>query len=202
MERELGSDLPKILDSHGLPSETDGPLFCDRFDDFLNWRHRHLELELAEVTGGEVGPAIAPMEIELHHKKDGSESLDPTVDREAVEGSLDQFASDAARPPIDAFIEEVSSWPEVRVWAGKSNNLERRRIFFSRRGSYFGAFAWLLPRLQNVRLRLDQADIGTNSRAVPLDRKDPYRLRVILDGQAELKQAIDLARLAYERVAS
>jgi len=202
MGRELKSDLPKILDSHGLPSEADGPLLCDQFEDFLNWRLRHLERELTEVTGGEVGPAVAPMEIELHHNKDGTEDLDPTADREAVAGLLDEFAPDGARPLMDAFIGEVSSWPDVRVWGGKSNDPEQRKIFFSRRNSLFGAFAWLLPRLRNVRLRLDQADVGGNSLAIPLNRKDPYKLRVTLGSQAELKQAINLARLAYERAVS
>ena len=199
MERELGADLPKILSSHGLPAEKEGALFQDRFEDFLEWRLRQLEAELTDVTGGEVGPAVAPMEIELHHEEQEPETYDPTTDREAVVALLDEFAPAAVRALVDGLIEEISSWPDVRIWGGNSRYPERRRIFFSRRGSQLGAFAWLLPKLCNVRLRLDHSDAGPDSRATTLDRKDPYRLRVTLEAEEDRKEAIELARLAYDR---
>ena len=34
---ELPNDLPRILESHGLPPETNGPLWMDDFDAFLEW---------------------------------------------------------------------------------------------------------------------------------------------------------------------
>jgi hypothetical protein len=51
MRGELKSRLPEILDSHGLPSDDEGPLFTDRFEDFLQWRLGHLTKELSEMTG-------------------------------------------------------------------------------------------------------------------------------------------------------
>lgn len=47
---ELPNDLARILDSHGLPSELDGPLWQNDFDAFLEWRLNHLAQELQEVT--------------------------------------------------------------------------------------------------------------------------------------------------------
>lgn len=199
MERELGNDLPKILASHGLPPDKDGPLLQDRLEDFLEWRLRYLEAQLSDVTGGEVEPAVAPMEIELHHRRDQPGDSDPGTDHEAIGDLLDQFAPSHSRPFMDAFLEEIGTWPEVRVWPGRSQNPDRRRVFFSRRGSSLGAFAFLLPRLGNVRLRLDESDIGRNALVESLDRRDPYRLRVALEGEPELAQAIELARVAYER---
>lgn len=46
--------LAKILQSHGLPVEADGPLRGDRFDEFLAWRLQSLADRLAEATGGTV----------------------------------------------------------------------------------------------------------------------------------------------------
>ncbi len=47
---ELPNDLPRILESHGLPSEITGPLWRDDFDGFLEWRLNHLAQELQVVT--------------------------------------------------------------------------------------------------------------------------------------------------------
>jgi hypothetical protein len=52
MRTKLQNDLPDILASHGLPSDTNGPLFRDSFADFLEWRLRYLEGELRTVTSG------------------------------------------------------------------------------------------------------------------------------------------------------
>lgn len=52
MEAELGGALNGVLQSHNLPSDADGPLRTDRFEDFLAWRQARLAEELALVTGG------------------------------------------------------------------------------------------------------------------------------------------------------
>jgi len=52
MRNELGSRLPGILTSHNLPAAVDGPLWQDRFEDFLTWRQARLSDELTAVTGG------------------------------------------------------------------------------------------------------------------------------------------------------
>jgi hypothetical protein len=48
---ELPNDLARILESHGLPPEADGPLWSDDFDGFLDWRLRYLAEQLQAVTG-------------------------------------------------------------------------------------------------------------------------------------------------------
>jgi len=203
MEQELGSDLHKILNSHGLPSDEDGPLFSDRFEDFLDWRLRHLERELADVTSGEVGPAVAPMEIELRrdHAQE-SEDEAALIDRETIDQLVAQFDHGDHRLFIDGFIDEVASWPDVRVRVGRSHSPDRRRIFFSRRGSPYGAFAWLQPRLGRARFRLDPQDAGPDSLAEVLGGKQPYKLRIGLEGQSALAEAINLARRAYDQATS
>lgn len=50
MDDELPNDLPRILSSHGLPHDKDGPLWKDDFDGFLEWRLQHLIEELEKTT--------------------------------------------------------------------------------------------------------------------------------------------------------
>lgn len=50
IEADLGRDLDRVLASHGLPAAHDGPLWTDRFHDFLGWRLEYLRSELARVT--------------------------------------------------------------------------------------------------------------------------------------------------------
>lgn len=52
MRDALGAGkLGEILRSHGLPDSEDGPLWQDRFEDFLDWRLQHLEGLLAKRAG-------------------------------------------------------------------------------------------------------------------------------------------------------
>jgi hypothetical protein len=44
--------LPRVLRSHGLPEELDGPLWSDDYDAFLNWRLAYLTKELESVVTG------------------------------------------------------------------------------------------------------------------------------------------------------
>jgi hypothetical protein len=52
--REMGDslrdELAPILDSHGLPSDSDGPLFGNRYVEFLDWRLGHVDRALHAVT--------------------------------------------------------------------------------------------------------------------------------------------------------
>lgn len=50
MREELHGALPEILSSHNLPAAEDGPLWQDRFEDFLQWRQDRLAEELSIVT--------------------------------------------------------------------------------------------------------------------------------------------------------
>jgi hypothetical protein len=56
IRESLRDELPLILESHGLPSAENGPLFEDRFEDFLDWRVGHLAARLSAVTGTTVNP--------------------------------------------------------------------------------------------------------------------------------------------------
>lgn len=51
IRKELHGLLDGILRSHNLPAEDDGPLWGDRFEEFLQWRQTCLAQELAIVTG-------------------------------------------------------------------------------------------------------------------------------------------------------
>jgi hypothetical protein len=50
IEDDLPNDLPRILNSHGLPDQKDGPLWTDNFPGFLEWRLNYLVHELQEAT--------------------------------------------------------------------------------------------------------------------------------------------------------
>jgi hypothetical protein len=50
MKDELQGTLPAVLASHNLPGDEDGPLWQDRFEDFLDWRQHRLAEELSVVT--------------------------------------------------------------------------------------------------------------------------------------------------------
>jgi hypothetical protein len=50
MKAELNGALAGILSSHNLPADESGPLWQDRFDEFLQWRQDRLAKELAIVT--------------------------------------------------------------------------------------------------------------------------------------------------------
>ncbi len=43
----------KLLGSHLLPSDSNGPLLEQRFEDFLAWRKARLAKEVTDVTGVE-----------------------------------------------------------------------------------------------------------------------------------------------------
>lgn len=57
MRDELGADLPGILASHNLPPAEEGPLWEDRFEDFLRWRQDRLAAELTTVTQQDESPS-------------------------------------------------------------------------------------------------------------------------------------------------
>lgn len=50
MREELSGALPEILSSHNLPAAEDGPLWQNRFENFLQWRQDRLAEELSIVT--------------------------------------------------------------------------------------------------------------------------------------------------------
>ena len=117
-----------------------------------------------------------------------------------VTNLLDKFAPSEHRQLVDRFVHEVSAWDGVRVWVGQSKNEAHRRIFFSRRYSQLGAFAWLHPGYGNVRPRLTREDAPSTTHGLELlDTDRPYQLRVRLQSEEELELALQLAAMAHER---
>lgn len=60
MAGELRATLQEILASHHLPTETDGPLWEDRFDEFLRWRQERLAEQLVPATSSDGVTAPSP----------------------------------------------------------------------------------------------------------------------------------------------
>jgi hypothetical protein len=113
---------------------------------------------------------------------------------------LDMCGSTHTRSLLERFLSEVRDWPEVRTWAGTGEHLQWRNIHFNRERSKFGAFCRMHPRLERVRFRLDGTESGDLQFAQALDRKDPYRVLVVVTSEGALQEALRLARAAYESV--
>lgn len=202
MRSELGDVLGAVLASHGLPSDENGPLLQDDFEDFLDWRLHHLERELAEVTQGEVGEAVAPMELELHAgPADGPGDVPalPWREQPDIVQLIEDFDTGESGALIEAFLDEVDSWPGVTSWAGKGERLDWRLVHVSRHGSPFGAFCKVHPRFKRVTFRLSPEDGPPSDLALALERKGPYTRRVLFESSRHLGVAIELARAAYDR---
>lgn len=198
MRAELEDKLTHILESHGLPADADGPLFRDDFDGFSRWRLRYLEQELAEVTGGAVGEGVEAVEDEP--APDGTDALpESAVGRDELRAFIEEFDPGQSRALIEAFVDEVESWPGAYVWVGRGNTPAWRLAHFARAGSRLGAFAKLHPRLARVSLRLRAEDLPPDSPANVLNRKGPYQVRVPLNSEEQLTHAIELAQMAYDR---
>lgn len=113
---------------------------------------------------------------------------------------LDRFAPLDRKPLMERFVDTVAMWPGVKVWAGKSENEERRRIFFSRRFSQLGAFVWIHPSLANVRPRLQREEAPSGVDGIELlDTSRPYQVRVALASEESLQTALVLAQAAYDQ---
>jgi hypothetical protein len=80
----LGDGVDTVLESHGLPPESDTPLMKDDVDSFLTWRLEHLDELLAAKTGRSEPPALG---IAPHLR-----ALDARI--EQVELSLRQLVHD------------------------------------------------------------------------------------------------------------
>lgn len=113
---------------------------------------------------------------------------------------LDMCGSSHARSFLERFLAEVRQWPEVRTWAGTGEHLQWRNIHFNRQGSRFGAFCRMHPRLERIRFRLDGTEDSDLQFAQVLDRKDPYRILVVVTSEGAFQEALRLARRAYESV--
>jgi hypothetical protein len=109
-----------------------------------------------------------------------------------------KYTQGAARRLLEEFLDQVCFWEDVQVRVGKAVSDENRRIFFSRRGSRFGAFCRINPRLKRVRVRLTPDAAPSALFAEALEVNDPYRLQVSVSKPGALGEALYLARMAYE----
>lgn len=113
-----------------------------------------------------------------------------------------------ARALIERFLAEVLAWPDVEARRGKSSRTDdgqTRYLRLHRRGSQLGAFAYVYPARMSVRMRLNHADIEgrkyAQKRGVRTEGEDvnPYQVRLDLRDSDAVAEAIELAKVAYER---
>ncbi len=124
-----------------------------------------------------------------------------TAEETYIQELLDTCPPGLEKELLERFLAEVRSWPEVRAWPGTGENIQWRNIHFSREGSRLGAFCRMHPRLQRVRFRLDGGEEPNLEFAQVLDRKDPYRVLVVLASEGSYQEALRLARKAYSLAA-
>jgi hypothetical protein len=115
------------------------------------------------------------------------------------EDLIRSFSSESGVRLLEDFLDQVALWDEVKVQTGKAASHEHRRIFFYRKGSPYGAFCRINPRLNRVRLRLDTTDVPAPQSAQLLQVQDPYRVQVTVDTPPAFGEALHLARIAYEQ---
>ncbi len=148
----------------------------------------------AEPASGDAGPALV-MDNAVASDAPTATAASEDVHIQEV---LDMCDSLHAQGLLERFLTEVRSWPEVRAWAGSGENLQWRNVHFSRKGSRFGAFCRMHPRLERLRFRLDGDEVLDLQFAQTLERKDPYRVLVVLRSEGALQEALRLARRAYD----
>lgn len=116
----------------------------------------------------------------------------------AAEDLIDAHASPAAAPLFRSFLDEISFWEGVSVKVGKAAGDRWRRIFFHRKGSPYGAFARIFPSRGAVRFRLDIDEVPFARRAEALNVQDPYRVRILLESEEDVAEALALARRSWD----
>ena len=113
-----------------------------------------------------------------------------------------------SRALIERFLAEVLGWPDVEARLGKSSRTDdgqTRYLRLHRRGSQLGAFAYVYPARMSVRTRLNHLDIKGRKYAQKRnvrtdgDNVNPYQVRIDLRDSDAVKEAIELAKLAYDR---
>lgn len=112
---------------------------------------------------------------------------------------INRFGMQDAVPLMLQFVEEVSYWDGVRIRVGKAKQDQWRRIYFTRRGSPYGAFCRIYPPRGGLRLRLDIGEVPFAKNAEALAVQDPYRVRLRFKSQEDVSEALALARRAWDQ---
>jgi hypothetical protein len=202
IEAEIGREpLRAILESHCLPADADGPLWLDRFDQFLQARQSRLTSRLNAAAG------VEPDELGILRAHEWSEyvqTAEETVEEGALPDDVEAFIRSRTAGEEDAallrgLVSTLQTWPNVRFKVGKSERSAdgfARMIMARRHGSHLGAFAYLLPNGRAL-LRLSDApnQEGVQIRNVKASSK--YRVRVRID-PSTIDTFLELARAAYD----
>lgn len=114
------------------------------------------------------------------------------------EDLIARYAPNSSQVLLDRFLDELSYWPEVKVWPGGSSEERWRPIYFSRAGSPVGAFCQLLVGTARLRFRLQPDDAPFSQFAEARAARGPYLLQVRLIDEQAFGEAVRLARLAFE----
>lgn len=112
---------------------------------------------------------------------------------------IERHGLESARKLMFRFVEELSYWPDVKVWPGGSTEERWRPIHFSRHGSTLGAFCVIGLGTARLRFRLTPEDAPFTQIAEPRQAQGPYLLQLHLTTDEAYGEAIRLARLAYDR---
>jgi len=143
-------------------------------------------LDIARLQGLGTTPASAPVMIDVN----GSGAAFPQV----VAAVLDQ--AEARKPFLTAFTKDVATWPNVVLAAREKGKYLR----FDKAGSPAGSFTYLRPG-GTVNFRLTALPLGSDFpdaflRKVQAD--NPRKVAIVVWDASTLRQAIALAKLAYD----
>jgi hypothetical protein len=213
MANELKGDLTKILSSHRLPSEPEGPLFGDRFEDFLAWRMDHLTNELVEATGAGVdehGVIWAPRSgPDLTETADENGSDTPVgVTHQDLPSDVTAFLQARVkdlkrRGLIEDFLGRIATWPGVQTLVSRSSQTRdgwAYAVRVSRQGTG-GSFLYLYPSSMKIEFRLHESEV-TDTEPVEIRQVRPevvYRVRGHLMAPGGYEACVKLARRAYDK---
>lgn len=125
----------------------------------------------------------------------------PREAREALERAPAQ-----TRELLQRFLDEVLRWGSVDAIRGRSRRTETGFLGYirlQRRPAYLGAFAYVMPVRRKIHFRLPREAADGRRHAHPLNRQasNTTQVELILDSEAALEEALQLAREAYERAA-
>ncbi|MDQ3592534.1 MAG: hypothetical protein M3386_06505, partial [Actinomycetota bacterium] len=109
------------------------------------------------------------------------------------------------------FLAETSGWPHVKVHGIKpTGHVTGTPLDYSRylrvrkQGSQYGGFAYAFPENGNVSFRLnfatddDKNAVAPDAELTPKGHRE-YGVKITITDDSTLKQALDLARQAYDR---
>lgn len=148
----------------------------------------------------------------LESLRDNGKPVPPTSDAEAESATplpaeahvfLEEwFPSGEAREAAEAFIRGCLEFGDVRAERGRSSRTSSgygRYLRLHRRGAPVGAYAYVRGNSARVTLRLQRDAAENRQFAHARDAKGVYRVIAPISKREHVDEALDLARLAYDR---